>query len=81
LLNSGSTAKALTGYGQGLASQGYNNYLSQLDSQFGQGLTAAEQIGQAGTAGGMQAGKNMQTAQRRWQAECACASRSDKCSL
>lgn len=61
LLGSGSTAKALTSYGQGLAGQSFNNYLGQLNTQSGQGLTAAGQIGQAGTQGGTAAGGAMQS--------------------
>jgi hypothetical protein len=55
LLNSGDTAKALTGYGQNLASTGYGNYLSTLGNVTGQGIQAAGQIGQAGTQGGQTA--------------------------
>lgn len=71
LLNSGSTARALTSYGQNLASTTFNNYLGQLGastatnlnvgagfgSQVGQGLTAAQAVGQAGTTGGGNAGQ------------------------
>lgn len=64
ILNSGATAKALTGYGQGLASTTFNNYLGQLGSlaglqgaQASQGLTAAQAVGQAGTTGGANAGQ------------------------
>ena len=55
ILNSGSTAKALTSYGQGLAEQSFNNYLGQLNNVSAQGLTAAGQIGAAGTGGGASA--------------------------
>lgn len=69
-LNSGSTARALQTYGQGLAGQTFNNYLGQLGglgaqqlnvasgygNQVGQGLTAAQAVGQAGTTGGNNAG-------------------------
>lgn len=68
LLNSGATAKALTTYGQDLASTTFNNYLGQLGGlaglqgqQANQGLGAAEAVGQAGTAGG--AGAAQMTAQ------------------
>lgn len=61
LLNSGSTGKALTKFGQGLASTGFDNYLSKLSGQAGQGLTATGQIGEAGTAGGKAAGDAMQS--------------------
>ena len=64
ILNSGSTAKALTQYGQGLAGQSFNNYLGQLQglntAQQGTanaGLTATGQVGQAGTTGGGNAGQ------------------------
>lgn len=70
ILNSGSTAKALAGYGQGLAGQSFNNYLGQLGSLQTQqgsragealagatlGVNAAGQVGQAGTSGGATAG-------------------------
>ncbi len=52
ILNSGSTAKALTQYGQGLAGGAFQNYLGNLNQVAGQGLAAGGQIGQAGTAGG-----------------------------
>lgn len=55
LLNSGATAKALTSYGQGLASQSFGNYLNQLNQQTTQGLTASGQVGAAGTGGGANA--------------------------
>lgn len=52
LLNSGSTAKALTQYGQDTASKYFNDYLGQLGSVADRGLTASGQIGSAGTQGG-----------------------------
>lgn len=59
ILNSGATAKALTGYGQNLASTTFNNYLGQLgglasvySDQAKQGAGAAESVGAAGTTGG-----------------------------
>lgn len=52
ILNSGATAKALTGYGQDLASTTFNNYLNQLGTVAERGLTASGQIGAAGTQGG-----------------------------
>jgi hypothetical protein len=52
ILNSGSSAKALQTYGQNTAAGSFNNYLTQLNTQTGQGLTASGQIGQAGTQGG-----------------------------
>lgn len=59
LLNSGSTAKALTSYGQNLASTTFNNYLGNLSGLNTQqqntsnaGTTAAQVVGQAGTSGG-----------------------------
>ena len=60
-LNSGSTAKALETFGQGLAGQSFNNYLGQLGNQSQRGLTASGQIGSAGTAGGTAAGANQQS--------------------
>lgn len=63
LLNSGATARALTGYGQNLASTTFNNYLAQMGglaglygAQADRGLGAAEAVGQAGTTGGGNAG-------------------------
>lgn len=68
LLNSGSTAKALTGYGQNLGSSYFGNYLGQLDklnsNQFntaGQGINATVSAGSAGTQGGVAAGQNTQS--------------------
>lgn len=55
MLNSGATAKALAQYGQGLAAQGFNNYLNQLGNVANRGLQAGEAIGSAGTAGGANA--------------------------
>jgi hypothetical protein len=59
ILNSGSTAKALQGYGQNLASTSFNNYLGNLSGLNTQqqnaantGVNAASQVGTAGTQGG-----------------------------
>lgn len=59
ILNSGSTAKALTSYGQGLAGQSFNNYLGSLNTLNTQqqntantGVNAASSVGGAGTTGG-----------------------------
>jgi hypothetical protein len=67
LLNSGSTAKALVGYGQGLGSQYFNNYLSQLGSlntqaanSATQGQNAVSAAAGAGSAGGVAAGNAAQ---------------------
>jgi hypothetical protein len=59
VLNSGATAKALMKYGNDLASTSFNNYLTQVNNLGAQGLTAAGQIGQAGTEGGKAAGEAM----------------------
>lgn len=66
ILNSGATAKALTNYGQGLAGNSFNNYLSQLGNlgnQYGaqtnQGLQSTGQEAAAGTSGGQAAGQAM----------------------
>ena len=63
LLDSGATGKALTTFGQDLASTSFNNYLGQLGGlaglqggQVNQGAQAAEATGQAGTTGGANAG-------------------------
>lgn len=69
ILNSGSTAKALTNYGQNLASTTFNNYLGQLGGLNSQqqgsanlGVNAAEATGAAGTTGGGNAGAAQQSA-------------------
>lgn len=49
LLNSGATAKALTGFGQNLASTTFNNYLNQLSGLSSGGLNALGMISQAGS--------------------------------
>lgn len=61
ILNSGSTGKALETFGQNLASTNFDNYLSKLNTQSAQGLTASGQIGDAGTSGGKAAGDAMQS--------------------
>jgi hypothetical protein len=61
MLNSGGTAKALTQYGQGLAGNYFNDYVNQLGTVANRGVTAAGQVGQAGTAGGQAAGNAMST--------------------
>lgn len=61
LLNSGGTAKALTKYGQNLASTSFDNYLGQTGNIANRGLTATGQIGEAGTSGGKAAGDAMQS--------------------
>jgi hypothetical protein len=48
LENSGGALKALTQYGQGYASTGFNNYLSQLSALANNGQNAAVQTGTAG---------------------------------
>lgn len=57
MLGSGSTLKALTGYGQQLGAQSFNNYLGQLGGVAGMGLQAGGMLGQAASAGGAQAGQ------------------------
>lgn len=75
LLGSGSTAKALTTFGQGLAGDTFNNYLSQLRDTAGvygsnatgygaqaqTGVGAAGQVAANGTEGGRPAGDATQT--------------------
>lgn len=63
LLDSGATAKAVTGYGQNLGSSYFNNYLTQLGGLNNQqqatanaGQAAASAAGGAGSAGGVAAG-------------------------
>lgn len=67
LVNSGSTAKALTQYGQNLGSSYFGNYLGQLNTlnsqqsnTAGQGINATVSAGSAGTQGGVAAGQNTQ---------------------
>lgn len=50
LTGSGAQAKALTQYGQGYASQGFTNYISQLASLAGLGQSSATALGSAGNA-------------------------------
>lgn len=61
LLNSGSNAKALTQYGQGLASQNFNNYLGQLGGVSSAGQVGLGQVAQAGTQGGQGAAQASQS--------------------
>lgn len=61
ILNSGSTGKALTNYGQQLAKGSFDNYLGQVGNVAQRGLTATGQIGEAGTSGGKAAGDAMQS--------------------
>lgn len=54
---SGATAKALLRYGEGLASQEYQNYMTRLGGLAGMGLGAAQATGQFGAqAAGAQGG-------------------------
>jgi len=48
LLNSGSTARALTQFGQDYGNSKYNDYMTQLSGLLGQGLQAGNVIGGAG---------------------------------
>lgn len=48
LLNSGATLKGLDTYGQGLAQQSFNNYLSQLTGVGTQGQQAASTLASSG---------------------------------
>lgn len=52
LLNSGATLKALTKYGQNLASTTFNQYLNQLGGLSNSGLQAGTAIGNAGDQAG-----------------------------
>lgn len=59
LTGSGAQAKALTQYGQGYASSGFNSYISQLASLAGLGENSAVQVGTQGNqAAGTVAGAN-----------------------
>lgn len=55
LLNSGGTLKALDQYGQGIASNYFNNYLGQLGNVGAGGYNAATAVGNAGTGAGSNA--------------------------
>lgn len=57
MLDSGGTLKAMGKYATNLAGTTFNNYLGQLSGISGQGLTAANAIGTAGTQGGETAAK------------------------
>lgn len=59
LLNSGATAKALTKYGQNLASTSFDNYLKQLGALSTQGLQGGQLITNAGTQGGETSAKSI----------------------
>jgi len=64
LLNSGSTLKGLTEYGQNLASSEFQSYLSNLNNAQSTGLTAASNVASQGQSAGqaqaqyIQAGAN-----------------------
>lgn len=60
ILNSGSTAKALTSFGQNLASTTFNNYLGHLNNLSAGGQTALGQTAAAGSAGGGAAANALQ---------------------
>lgn len=57
LLNSGATGKALTKYGQNLASTTFNNYLNRLGSVQDTGQGQLNQVAAAGGNGGANAGQ------------------------
>jgi hypothetical protein len=56
LTGSGAAAKALTQYGQGYASQGFNSYISQLAGLAGLGEQGAAALGNVGVGVGTQVG-------------------------
>jgi hypothetical protein len=58
LLDSGAAQKALTQYGQGMATQASGQYLNGLQSLAGLGQSSTAQTGQAGTYAGAQIGSN-----------------------
>lgn len=61
LVNSGSTGKALTQFGQGLAANSFNNYLGHLNTLAGGAQTSLGQVAQAGTQGGQGAAQATQS--------------------
>lgn len=61
ILNSGSTGKALTSFGQGLAGSTFNNYLGHLSGVGQAGQTSLGQVSTAGTQGGQTAANATQS--------------------
>ena len=61
-LKSGATLKALTEYGQGVASDEFNRYLGQLGSIAGVGQSSAQNLGQQGIATGNSIAGNLTNA-------------------
>src|SRR4030042_1148813 len=57
LLNSGSTLRALSSYGQGLASSEFGNYLQSLANVQSTGLTSAYNVASQGASAGAIAGQ------------------------
>jgi hypothetical protein len=57
-VNSGKTLKELTNYGQGLASNTYQQYLGNIQNMVGMGQNAAAQTGAFGAANANQVGAN-----------------------
>ena len=55
-LGAGNTLKAIQGYGQGLASEEFNNYTNRLSALAGVGQTAATNLGTLGANAAGQAG-------------------------
>jgi hypothetical protein len=56
---SGNQIQAQTQYGQGLATQNLQNYLGQLNTMSGQGVSAASGIAQPNTTGANNAGNDI----------------------
>lgn len=57
-LGSGGTLKRLNRFGQQLGQQSYQSFLAQLQGLSDRGLSAANSVGAAGTAGGTSAASN-----------------------
>jgi hypothetical protein len=66
LRNSGATAKALTKYGQNLASTTFNNYLNLLGGSQTAGMNAATTVANAGTGAGSQAAQYNMAGGNAW---------------
>lgn len=66
LRNSGATAKALTKYGQNLASTTFNNFLNTLGGAQNTGINAATTIGNAGTGAGSSAAPYVMAGGNAW---------------
>lgn len=65
LLESGGTLKGLNTFGQNLAQGSFNDFIGNLNTATGQGVQAGSVIAGAGTTGGGNAGRALQTGGNR----------------